>query len=49
MVGGFYVISYIYGLYLLHLAVQFFTPLGMPDAEEDDNDDEEAAEIAEDY
>jgi hypothetical protein len=29
--GGFYVISYIMGLYILHLSVQFFTPLGLPD------------------
>ncbi len=38
-IGGFYVVSYILGLYILHLAVQFFTPLGLPDADEDDDDD----------
>jgi len=35
--GGFYVVSYIFGLYLLHLAVQFFTPLGIPEADEEDD------------
>lgn len=36
--GGFYVVSYIMGLYLLHLSVQFFTPLGLPDIEDEIED-----------
>lgn len=36
-IGGFYVISYVLGLYLLHLVVQFFTPLGLPDVEDEDD------------
>eukprot|EP01017_Pseudomicrothorax_dubius_P022659 TRINITY_DN244_c0_g1_i1.p1 TRINITY_DN244_c0_g1~~TRINITY_DN244_c0_g1_i1.p1 ORF type:complete len:191 (-),score=25.88 TRINITY_DN244_c0_g1_i1:209-781(-) len=36
-VGGFYVISYSYGLYIIHLFVQFLTPMGLPDIDEEDD------------
>jgi len=36
-IGGFYVISYVLGLYILHSLVQYVTPLGLPDIEEDDD------------
>lgn len=39
-IGGFYVVSYILGLYILHLSVQFFTPIGLPEADEEDEEDE---------
>eukprot|EP01015_Nassula_variabilis_P025689 TRINITY_DN503_c0_g1_i4.p2 TRINITY_DN503_c0_g1~~TRINITY_DN503_c0_g1_i4.p2 ORF type:complete len:191 (+),score=1.09 TRINITY_DN503_c0_g1_i4:120-692(+) len=42
-VGGYYVISYILGLYVLHLIVQFLTPKGIPDLE--DEDDEENMQL----
>ena len=32
---GYFVVSYILGLYLLHLIVQFFTPIGVPDIDLD--------------
>ena len=32
---GFYVVSYILGLFVLHITVQFFTPLGLPDLDEE--------------
>ena len=35
-IGGFYVISYVLGLFILHSLVQFVTPKGLPDIEEDD-------------
>jgi hypothetical protein len=44
-VGGFYVVSYVLGLYILHLAVQFFTPLGMPDADEEDELEEDTTAL----
>eukprot|EP00825_Cyclidium_porcatum_P051337 TRINITY_DN9412_c0_g1_i2.p2 TRINITY_DN9412_c0_g1~~TRINITY_DN9412_c0_g1_i2.p2 ORF type:complete len:139 (+),score=23.95 TRINITY_DN9412_c0_g1_i2:100-516(+) len=31
----------IYGLYLLHLSVQFFTPVGLPEADEEDDEDDQ--------
>jgi len=34
--GGFYVISYVLGLYILHAIVKFMTPLGLPDIEEEE-------------
>ena len=37
--GGFYVISYVMGLYILHLSVQFFQPIGFPSIEEDNFDE----------
>ncbi|KRX07338.1 hypothetical protein PPERSA_06953 [Pseudocohnilembus persalinus] len=40
ILGGYYVVSYILGLYLLHLGVQFFTPVGVPDLDEEDEDDD---------
>jgi len=36
--GGFYVISYVLGLYVLHAFVRFVTPLGLPDVEEDEEE-----------
>ena len=36
--GGFYVISYILGLYILHALVRFVTPLGLPDVEEEEEE-----------
>lgn len=39
-IGGFYVVSYIFGLYTLHLIVQFLTPQGMPDIDDEDEDGE---------
>jgi len=36
--GGFYVISYVLGLYILHAFVRFVTPLGLPDIEEDEEE-----------
>eukprot|EP01016_Furgasonia_blochmanni_P053746 TRINITY_DN8745_c0_g1_i6.p2 TRINITY_DN8745_c0_g1~~TRINITY_DN8745_c0_g1_i6.p2 ORF type:complete len:151 (+),score=33.16 TRINITY_DN8745_c0_g1_i6:2-454(+) len=44
-VGGFYVISYILGLYILHLIVQFLTPIGLPDIDEDDDEKMVGAEL----
>jgi hypothetical protein len=44
-VGGFYVISYILGLYILHLVVQFLTPIGLPDIDEDDDEKMVGAEL----
>ena len=35
-IGGCYIISYMLGLYILHSFVQFVTPKGLPDIEEDD-------------
>ena len=37
-VGGFYVISYVLGLFILHSLVQFVTPKGLPDIDEDDTE-----------
>ena len=34
--GGFYVISYLMGLFILHLSVQRLLPVGVPDLENDD-------------
>ncbi len=34
--GGFYVISYVLGLYILQAIVKFVTPLGLPDIEEEE-------------
>ena len=34
---GFYVIAYMEGLLALQLTVQFFTPLGLPDIEEEED------------
>ena len=36
--GGFYVISYVLGLYMLHALVKFVTPLGLPDIEEEEEE-----------
>lgn len=36
--GGFYVVSYILGLYFLHALVKFLTPLGLPDIEDEEDD-----------
>lgn len=36
IIGGYYVISYIMGLYILHLSVQFFQPLGLPNIEDEE-------------
>jgi len=36
--GGFYVISYVLGLYILHALVKFVTPLGLPDIEEEEEE-----------
>ena len=33
---GYIGVMYFSGLYLLYLAVQFFTPMGLPDPDEDD-------------
>lgn len=38
LIEGFFVISYVLGLYLLHLFVRFFTPVGLPDVEDDENE-----------
>ena len=38
--GGFYVISYVLGLYILHALVKFVTPLGLPDIEEEEEERE---------
>ena len=40
ILGGFHVISYIMGLYILHLGVQFFQPLGLPSIDDDIIDNE---------
>lgn len=37
--GGFYVVSYVLGLYVLNITVQFFQPLGLPDIDDDIEDD----------
>lgn len=39
--GGFYVISYVLGLYILNMTVQFFQPLGLPDIDDDFEDDQQ--------
>ena len=39
---GFFVVGYVLGLFLLHLTVQFFTPVGVPDI---DNDEEFEVEL----
>lgn len=36
IIGGYYVISYLMGLYILHLSVQFFQPLGLPNIEDEE-------------
>lgn len=36
VVYGYLGLMYFSGLYLLYLAVQFFTPMGLPDPDEDD-------------
>ena len=36
--GGFYVVSYLMGLFLLHLSVQRLLPVGVPDLENDDDE-----------
>jgi hypothetical protein len=33
---GYLGLMYFSGLYLLYLAVQFYTPMGLPDPDEDD-------------
>jgi hypothetical protein len=45
IIGGFYVVSYVLGLYILHQAVQFYTPLGLPDSEDDEDDDDSETRI----
>lgn len=37
--GGFYVVSYVFALYVLHLSVQFLTPKGLPDIDEEEDDE----------
>lgn len=37
--GGYYVVSYVLGLYILNITVQFFQPLGLPDIDDDIEDD----------
>lgn len=37
--GGFYVVSYILGLYLLQLFIMYITPVGLPDLDDEDEDD----------
>ena len=37
-VGGFYVVSYIMGLFIMQITVQFLLPLGIPDIEEENDD-----------
>ena len=39
--GGFYVVSYVLGLYVLNITVQFFQPLGLPDIDDDLDDDQQ--------
>lgn len=39
--GGFYVVSYVLGLYILNITVQFFQPLGLPDIDDDIEDDQQ--------
>ena len=34
-IGGFYVISYVLGLFILHSLVQYVTPKGLPDIDDD--------------
>ena len=41
LIGGFYVISYVFALYVLHLGVHFLTPQGMPQIDEEDDDEED--------
>lgn len=36
IVYGYLGLMYFSGLYLLYLAVQFYTPMGLPDPDEDD-------------
>lgn len=45
--GGFYVVSYILGLYLLQLGIMYVTPVGLPDLddEEEEDDDEYALSV----
>jgi hypothetical protein len=33
---GYVGVMYFFGLYILYLLVQFYTPLGLPDPDEDD-------------
>jgi len=40
LIGGFYVISYVFALYVLHLGVHFLTPQGMPQIDEEDDDED---------
>lgn len=35
-VYGYVGVMYFFGLYILYLLVQFYTPLGLPDPDEDD-------------
>lgn len=39
LIGGFYVITYIMGLCILHLSVQFFQPIGFPSIDEENLED----------
>ncbi len=39
--GGFYVVSYVLGLYILNITVQFFQPLGLPDIDDDLDEDQQ--------
>ncbi|KAL4455805.1 hypothetical protein ABPG74_003215 [Tetrahymena malaccensis] len=38
LLGGFYVVSYVFALFVLHLCVQFLTPQGLPDIDEEDDE-----------
>jgi len=40
LIGGFYVISYVFAVYLLHLGIHFLIPQGMPQIDEEYDEEE---------
>jgi hypothetical protein len=43
--GGFYVVSYVLGLYILHAAIKFISPVGIPDVEDEEEDEKMGEEL----
>lgn len=44
LIGGFYMISYAFAVYLLHLGIHFLIPQGMPQSYYECDDDDNSAE-----
>jgi hypothetical protein len=43
--GGFYVVSYVLGLYILHAFIKFISPVGIPDVEDEEEEEKYGEEL----